>query len=206
MKKIAIDIALLLSQRINNICLKINRSAGAEAFSDLSKENNYPHITLAMGAMDEGDLAAIENKVKKISQKFRALDLEIIHLGNETTPENKKSSHLTIKPNKKLRELHGMIMSELLPIFSYEIKKEMFFIDADENFKKVSKYWVENYGKKHANPQNYHPHISLKCRNAKYNNLPLKFTASKLAICQLGNYCTCRKIIKSINLQTSPSA
>ena len=75
----------------------------------------------------------------------------------------------------------------------------MFFLDYDEKFSEVSKFWIENYRKNHSDPNNYHPHISLKCRKAEYKNFPIKFTASKLAICHLGNYCSCRKILSSVN-------
>ncbi len=31
---------------------------------------------------------------------------------------------------------------------------------------------------------------------------PIQFTASKLALCHLGNYCTCRKILSLHDLKT----
>ena len=99
--------------------------------------------------------------------------------------------------NDEIKKLHGKVMKELLPLFSYDVKNEMFFLDSDENFSEVSKVWVENYGKNHSDPENYHPHISSKCRKAEYHNFPVKFIASKIALCRLGNYCTCRTILGS---------
>ncbi len=200
MVKIAIDVALLLPDEINNICIEINRNSNADAFSDLSKNNNHPHITLAMGVVDEENLPKIESKLKDISRDFSSLKLEIAELYFEMTPEKKKSYGFTVILTDELKKLHRVIMKELFPIFSYDVNNNMFFLDSDENFNEVSKYWVKNYGEKHSDPNNYHPHISLKCRKADYTNFPIKFTASKLAVCQLGNYCTCRKTFTIIDL------
>lgn len=201
MTKIAIDIALLLPEKINKICTDINRKNDSNAFSNLSKKNNHPHITLAMGVIDEKNLPKIDKKLKEISKEFSSLNLEIIELYFEITPENKKSVSFVVKPSDKLKALHAKIMKELLPLFSYKVSDNMFFLDSDEKFQKVSMFWIENYRKNHSDPNNYHPHISLKCRKAQYDKLPIKFSASKLAACHLGNYCTCRKILASVNLK-----
>jgi len=200
MVKIAVDIALLLPKTIDQICIDINKKEHADAFSDLSKSDNHPHITLAMGVIDEKHIENVNSKLNEIIKRFSKLNLEIISLNYETTPENKKSYGFEIGLTNKLKELHATIMQELLPMFSYDVKNKMFFLDSDETFNEVSKFWVENYGKKHSDPENYHPHISLKCRKAEYPNLPIKFIASKLVLCHLGNYCTCRTILGSHEL------
>ncbi len=200
MAKIAVDIALLLPKEVNDICVEINRK-DAEASSDLSKDDNYPHITLAMGVIDEKDLLEVETKLKEISSNFSSLQLEILDIYFKITPEKKKSYGFTIRLTDELKNLHKMIMEKLLPIFSYDVSNSMFFLDSDENFNEVSKHWVKNYGKKHSNPDNYHPHISLKCRKAEYSKFPIKFTSSKLVVCHLGNHCTCRKVLVSVELQ-----
>ncbi len=201
MTKIAIDVALLLPENINKICININRKNNADAFSDLSKKNNYPHITLAMGVADDKDFPKISKKLKDISKKFSPLKLEIVGLNFTITPENKKSYEFTVRRTDEIKKLHAVIMKELYPLFSYKVNDNMFFLDSDEKFSKVSKYWVETYGKNHSNPDKYHAHISLKCRNAKYTKFPIKFPANKVAACHLGNYCTCRKILASVDLK-----
>lgn len=203
MVKIAIDIALLLPEKVNKLCREINQREHAEAFSDLAKSNNNPHITLAMGVIDKEDIKQINEKLKNIIKDFSKLDLEIVNIFTEITPENKKSCCFEIRLTKELKNLHSTIMNGLLPLFSYNVEKNMFFLDPDEIFKEVSKYWVANYGKNHSNPNRYHPHISLKCRNAEYSAFPLKLKVSKVALCHLGNYCTCRTILGSHELGQS---
>jgi len=200
MAEIAIDIALLLPEAINKICVDINQKKYSDKFSDLSKSDNYPHITLAMGVIDENNIKKVNNKLQEIVKKFSKLNLEIIKISYEITPENKLSYGFEIKLTDEIKNLHGKIMKELLPIFSYNSINDMFFLDSDEKFEEVSKLWIENYSKNHSNSNNYHPHISLKCRKAEYNDFPVKFISSRVVLCHLGNYCTCRTILGSHEL------
>jgi hypothetical protein len=201
MAKIAVDIALLLPEAINKICIDINQKEHAEAFSDLSKSNNHPHITLAMGVIDEKDIGKINSKLNEIIKQFSKLNLRILRLNYEITPEKKKSYNFEIKLSDKLKKLHATIIRELLPVFSYDVNNKMFFLDFDETFNEVSKFWVKTYGRIHSNPENYRPHISLKCRNGECPKFPKEFVASKVVLCHLGNYCTCRTVLGSYKLR-----
>lgn len=200
MSKIAIDIALIPPTEIMDLCIELNQKS-SEQTSVLNKKDNLPHITLAMGAADEKDLGVINKKLENIVKNFTPLNLEILDLYYHLTPKNKKSYCFAIKPTEELVNLHAVIMKELLPILSYEVSLDMFYKDKGEEVDDVSISWVENYGEKHADPNNYQPHISLKVRDAKYDNSPIKFTASKLALCHLGDHCTCRKVFKIFELE-----
>lgn len=200
MSKLAIDVAILPSEEIMDICIDLNKKDSA-AFSHLNKTDNFPHLTLAMGIMDKNDFEKVAKIIQKEFKKFFPLNLEINKLNFEITPENKKSMHFATDASKKLVDLHQEIMNNLSPILSYKVESGMFFKKTGEKINEISKFWVGNYAKKYSGLNNYYPHISLKCRNAEYNNLPIKFVASKLAICQLGNYCTCRKILKEFKLE-----
>lgn len=193
MAKIAVDVALLLPEEINKICIDINRKEGAEATSDLSKSNNHPHITLAMGVIDKEDIPKVNSKLKEIVSGFSELNLEISH---EIKSEKNKSYGFGIKPTDEIKKLHAAIMKKL--IFTYDVTLDMFYKDSDEVLNEISRYWVESYRTK--DPENYQPHISLKCKNAEYSKLPIKFTTSKIVLCHLGNHCTCREILGEFEL------
>ncbi len=202
MTKIAVDVALLLPEKINKICIGINKHKNADAFFRLNEKDSFPHITLAMGVIDERDLPKAEERLSKIAEKFSSLDLEIeiIDFTIMPQPENKKSYQFTLKLTQELKALHAMIMKELLPLFSYDVKLYMFYKD-DETLHEVSMFWVKNYAKNHQTSEDFKAHISLKCRSAQFNKFPIKFSASKLALCHLGDYCTCRKILFSTNIK-----
>src|SRR5680860_451818 len=92
MAKIAIDIALLLPEAINKICTGVNQAEGSDAFSDLSKPDNYPHITLALGIIDEKDIEEVNSKLHKIVQQFTKLHLQVTNLSCSMMPDKKRSS------------------------------------------------------------------------------------------------------------------
>jgi 2'-5' RNA ligase len=201
MSKIAIIVVLLPPEDIMDLCIDINQKS-SDTFSKLNKTDNLPHITLAMGVADENDLEKINEKIKIITGKFNPLDLEISRIDYTVNLKNNKAVGLIIRTNQSLIDLHGQVMKELLPILSYdEVNSDMFYRDSNEEIDELSKSWVRNYGQAHNNPDNYHPHISLKCRDAQYNNFPARFIVTKVAVCQLGKYGTCRKIFKSFEIK-----
>ena len=60
--------------------------------------------------------------------------------------------------------------------------------------------WIKNYRDK-SSFDNFLPHITIGYGEATDSGLPASFIASELAICHLGNHCTCRKVLWSVKLQ-----
>lgn len=202
MAKIAVDVALLLPEKVNKICIDINKAPEADAFFRLNEKDSFPHITLAMGVIDEKDLPKANEILEEIANVFSLIDLEVYELDYTTMPppENKKSYQFKLNLTEEIKNLYVIIMEKLRPLFSYDVDLEMFYKD-DENLHEVSKFWVSKFKENQKRFNDYQPHISLKCANAKFDDLPIKFTASKLALCHLGDYCTCRKILFSAELK-----
>lgn len=200
MSKIAVDIALLLPDTINEMCIAINCSDKARSFCDLSKADNYPHITLAMGVIDESVLEIIQDKFKQLATAASPLHLEITTVYSQENPDGNSSCGFKIRDNDELLKLHLAMMEALTPYVTNEATQEMYKLDPDEKFAEVSKHWVENYWKNHMGEGKYKPHISLKCGYAKQDDLPISFTVSRLAICHLGNFCSCRTILAETDL------
>ena len=145
MEKIVVDIALLLPENINKICTLINQEKNADAFCNLSKENNYPHITLIMGVLETKNIEKINTILEEISIDFSKLELEIIKLSHSITPENKISCSFNISTTKEIKALQKKITEKCSPFFSYEIKENMFFLDSDESFNPVSNVWIKGF-------------------------------------------------------------
>jgi len=197
MAKIAVDVALLLPEKIDDLVIEINQKF--DSLSKLNKENNFPHISLAMGVIEESEVELVNTKLKEICDRFNSLDLEIEEVYHIIKPNGKKSFSFRIKMTDELMNFHRTIMKELLLIFTYEVSIDMF--NQDDEVDPISTYWVENYGKNHENPDNFHPHISLKCNeDVVFDDVPIKFKASKVALCHLGDHCTCRMVLGLIEL------
>lgn len=200
MEKIEIDIALLLPERMNRICREINKQVSADAQSDLSKTDNYPHITLAMGVVEETSLPKIIAKVQNVSRNAHTIPITVLGAETKKIRTGKTSYEFQVQKSSHLLDLHAVMMRSLSPFLCDDATDALFHIDEDETLHEVTAYWVENYARHHSNPKTYDPHISLKCANGDYTGFPLHFSVSQIAVCRLGNYCTCRKSFAVIDL------
>jgi len=191
MSQIAIDIAILLPPKV---------AEAAISFSDLlcqkygermhlNTTDCLPHISLVMGVVLESDLEDVNRIVAEAKMKFLPLELEIT--GVKST---KNSTSLEIERTLELEELQEDLLNKLTPFLSYEPTEEM-FAEAPEP-KALS--WVAEF---HSNStgENFKPHITIgPASEYETYDGPLTFKGSELAICQLGNYCSCKKLLATI--------
>lgn len=199
MAKIAVDVVLLLSEEIIDLAIEVNREL-LKTFDNkivLNKESCLPHISLAMGAIERDNLINIDNILQKLANQFSSMPLNIIDIYVDTIPTGKKVSGLKIEKTNELQLLHESIMKKLNSYFSYDITLNMIY--SPPQVEKITLFWIKNYLKK-SSFENFFPHITVGFGETDKVKLPVNFTASKLALCHLGNYCTCRKILLSTEL------
>lgn len=189
MPKIAIDVILLLPKEIVDKAIEINNQLANDSIK-LDKENCLPHISLCMGAVKEENLPKIKRIINEIADEFSKLPLTINKI-------NDKYICFEIKNTEKLQKLHETIITKLSYYLSYDSTTDMCF--SPPPVVERTLFWINNYKEK-SSFENFYPHITLGISKLNKKRLNIKFTASKLAICHLGNYCTCREIIHSINL------
>jgi hypothetical protein len=188
MAKIAIDIVLLPPEEIMDQAIEINKKLKDDPIK-LNKINCLPHISLCMGLMNENDFEKIKNIILEISKDFFKLNLKINKICNQ-------SISFKISYNQNLQKLHEKIMLKLFPYLTYDAKIENCFSPPKVNEKTL--FWINNYKK--TSFENFDPHITLGINDFEEKDLKINLFASKLAICHLGNYCTCRKILYEVNL------
>jgi len=181
-----------------DLTIKLNQKF--KSGSNLNKKDNLPHITLAMGVIDDSQIPEVMEKLNEISKILKPLDLEISKIHSIVKPSGEKSFSFLIKKSEELKKLQQLIMKTLLPIFTYDVKPPMF--NQDQEIDSDSIYWVETFAKIHRNIENYTPHISIKCKKeVVFEGLPLFFKGSQLGLCHLGAHGTCRKILGKVNLE-----
>ena len=100
------------------------------------------------------------------------------------------------KNNKLLTELHIKIMKQFEHLVSYDVTPEDFY---DKNVRNRTVAWVRDF-KQNAAFDNYFPHITLGTSQQVDRQEALNFMANRLAICHLGEYNTCRKILFETSL------
>jgi hypothetical protein len=105
---------------------------------------------------------------------------------------SEKWTSLKVNKTKELQNIHEKVLKSLKEYLSSEMQKNMFYNPSEINDLTIK--WSSNYIKK-SSLNNFSPHISVWIWDTKEKDLLLNFKVDKINICQLWNYCTCRKIL-----------
>jgi hypothetical protein len=198
--KIAIDVVLIPPDDILQLAIDINKTFPNTATENyvLDLKTCIPHITLLMGLITRDQLLEVCHKLDSIAKKFSPLNLKITGTHTSTRPDEKVLSTLVIENTVELQKMHEATLDKMSSIFIYEgVQKEMFYSPPPVN--EIPLFWVKGFAETSVG-ENYKPHITLGIGEPKRPISPVQFTASKLALCHLGNYCTCRDLLWSVSL------
>ena len=159
-----------------------------------------PHMTLVMGCVEEIGLGKIERIMGSFIEAMAILDLEIYGVDTEKIRGDITVSSLGIQKIDEIQKLHENVGNELKGFFSGGASREMFYNPPGvsmEEFSYIDKFFEVAGGEK------FYPHITIglgemQDRSVKF---PIMFRAEKIAICHLGDYYTCRKVLWYKNLR-----
>jgi len=202
MAKIAVDVVLLPSEEMADKAIAANKELLRQYAHKivLDKESCLPHISLAMGCIDETDIDEIDTILRTIGEESSLGQLTAagIHIGTNRAGE--KVSVIEIENTEALQSLHEEVMHRLAPYFSYDVKAAMVLSSSETSESTLD--WIKNYPEK-SSFEKFFPHITIGYGEINNFSFPIIFSASKLAVCHLGNHCTCRKILSSTNFTKS---
>jgi 2'-5' RNA ligase len=200
MAKIAVDVVLLPSEAIINRAIEANKRLLKQETGQiiLNKEHCLPHISLAMGCTDERHIIDIENILKSIADKNNPGQLSIVGINTGTNSFGEKVSSFEVKKTERLQSLHEEVMQRMKPYFSYNVTAEM--VLSPPTACESTLLWIKNYPEKSAF-DNFFPHITIGYGQIDDFSFATEFNASKLALCHLGNHCTCRKILAAVEFE-----
>ncbi|MBS3137353.1 hypothetical protein J4232_02885 [Candidatus Woesearchaeota archaeon] len=187
--KIAIDVVLLLPQEIIDEAIKVNSKLNNDQIV-LNNKNCLPHISLCMGVVQKKDLPIVAKIIENIASDTQRLNSELTGIKDYTA--------FDIRNNIQLQKLHEMLMNKLSQYLTYDATVEMFY--SSHLVEPKSLFWVNNYKDKFSF-DNYYPHITLGVGKVEKKKMNLTFTASTVALCHIGNYCTCRKVLFTADLK-----
>jgi len=201
MGKKAVDVVLLAEDTMVDKAIEANRKLIGQFGKKivLNKENCLPHISLAMGCVDEGKIDAAGGVLKRIADRTSVRELTVIGIWITTNSVGEKVSAFGIEKTKELQLLHEEVMEKLAAYFSYDVTKEMIY-DSGE-IGESTLLWIKGYREK-SSFANFSPHITIGYGQMENALLPIEFMASRLALCHLGNHCTCRDVLVSVELAT----
>ena len=199
MSRIAVDVVLLPDKVMTDKTIEINAGL-VKNFGDkivLNKKNCLPHISLAMGCLEETDIASVEKVLEEIAQETSLRDLKVVGIRTSENSKGETVSVFEVEKTAQLQSLHEKVMDRLTRYFSSDVTENMIY--GNEDVAASTLLWIENY-RQRSSFENFFPHITIGYGQSEYQIQPATFTASKLALCHLGNHCTCRKILVLIKL------
>jgi len=193
MPRKAIDVVLLPNEAMTDRAIEANAELvekfGAEIV--LNKENCLPHISLAMGCIDESDISAVVDILQTIANTNPLAGLRVI--GIRTSGE---ASVFEVQKTRPLQLLHEMVLNEVGPYLTSDVTPDMIYgAQAVES----TLQWIRDYPEK-SSFEKFFPHMTIGYGEMVSIPSPIDFTASALALCHLGNHCTCRDVLVSIEL------
>ena len=200
MSKKAVDVVLLPSEQMTDRVICANREL-VRKFGDkiiLDKQNCLPHISLAMGCVDNGDIPEIGRILTAIAGENPLENLRIVGIGVETGSTGEKVSAFAIQKTRKLQLLHEEIMNRLEPYMGGDASADMLYPSGEITASTL--LWIKYYREKAAF-KHFLPHITIGYGELDVADLPIEFAVSELALCHLGNHCTCRKILSSVRMK-----
>jgi len=199
MGKKAVDVVLLPDEAMTGEAIEANaelvRNFGKKIV--LNKKDCLPHISLAMGCIDEKDVVSVEVILQSIAKECSLGDLKVLGVQVSENSAGEKVSAFEVEKTKELQSLHETVMESLEPYLGRDVTAEEV---NDEEVAETTLSWIKNY-REESSFAKFFPHITI--GYGELDNLPpfpIKFAASRLALCHLGNHCTCRRVLASVEL------
>ena len=200
MNRKAIDVVLLPDDAMMDKAIEANRELvrayGAKIV--LNKDCCVPHISMAMGCIDDKDVPAIENILREIGEKISLGPMKVVGIHASTSSSGETVSAFEVAKTDALQHLHEEITTTLTSYLSYDVSAAMLYDPAE--VREPTLEWIRNYRLK-SSFANFFPHITIGYGQIGGLSLPIEFIAEKLALCHLGNHCTCRKVLAATPLE-----
>jgi len=196
---VALDIAILLPPDISASVEQLNKRLAAPPEGFRFDKRHLPHISLVQQFSPTTELKAIQQTIEHIVWDHPPLDLTLASVkANETT------SSLTVTPSSALDTLHRRLMDQLAA-FDIGVGDEGAFSQTDS--KQTSSVrprditWVSQF-RTDAAYDAFVPHITLGVGALETTAPKVTFTASVIALCLLGRFCTCQEVLAFWELST----
>ncbi len=206
--EIAFDIALIPEKSLIDLATKYNHNLSKVkdgTYPMFAPENNFsegclPHITLAQGFVIEKEIERLGECLETIVVKNSPLNLKITHAYSRALPNSLIGVGLAVQNNHELQVLHEKIMRSISPFTSYEGSISTLYRPEGERLDEISLYWIKNFIDQSF--ERFEPHITLGIGEPVNLDKEIEFYVNNIIIAHLGNYCTCRKILYSINFES----
>lgn len=200
MSQIAIDVVLLPEMKISRLAIEINRKLIGESPSEivLDEVTCLPHVSLAMGCIETEQVDAVRETLAATVSENPVGRLTVTGVVTVLNARGEPNSMFAVAKTPALQTLHEQVMEAIEPYVTHDVNAEM--IHEDQEVAPSTLAWIRDYREKAAFAA-FFPHITIGYgRLQEPMTFPMPFLAPELALCHLGNHCTCRKVLAVVKL------
>ena len=144
MSRIAVDVVLLPDEIMTDRAIEINaqlvRKFGSKIV--LNKENCLPHISLAMGCLDEAEIISVEKVLGEIGKETSLPDLKVVGIRASENSKGQTVSVFEVEKTKELQSLHEEVMNKLTSYLSTDVTEDMVY--GDQTVAESTLLWIKN--------------------------------------------------------------
>ena len=194
----AVNFVILPPDHAMDVAISLNKRACKESYIFLDRDKSFPHVSLLMGCLRLDQIKQAEIMLKAIASQHKKMTLSITHMRIVNVPTGDIMT-LDIDPYDKLQLLHESLANDFAPLLSKDAMEADIF---DSSPPASTLDWINGYIPNSCF-ENFWPHITvgyMKDNALSEKVEPFTFLASRLAICHLGNYCTCKRILTETRL------
>jgi hypothetical protein len=196
----AIDVVLLPDEAMMDKAIEANRRLVCKHGEKivLNKQICLPHISLAMGCIEQGDVGTARTVLSVITSKVSLDQLTVTGVRTSTNSLGEEVSVFEVEKIHELQLLHEQVMEGLAPYLTCDVTAQMLYEPSEVG--ESTLLWIESY-REESSFAHFFPHITIGYGRLNDFSCPMRFSVTELALCHLGNHCTCRKVLTSIRLR-----
>lgn len=190
---LAVDVALLLPSEVQNRVSRINARLSGPPEGFRFDSSHLPHVTLVQQFVPAADLPLVTTEVGAVLSSFAPLTLT-----TERLASNGLTTSLVLGATQTLGAVHTRLMDRLAP-FDMTAGGADAFVTDGEPPRTRDVEWVTRF-RTAAAYRSFKPHVTLGAGVLDEPAPALRFAADEVALCQLGRFCTCRRVLASWTL------
>ncbi|MGE5360587.1 MAG: 2'-5' RNA ligase family protein [Bacteroidales bacterium] len=194
---VAIDVAILVSDAAGERAKAINLALAGDRADALRFDGTHlPHITLAQQFIERARLDDLRDELDRLLRHEAPL-----LLGSPGLDSDHGTIFLAIDPHPDLQRVHEAVMDAIEP-FEAPTGGGDAFRRNGEAIRSQDVDWVRTYRERSAYGH-FRPHITVGHGVLPESVPPIDFRADRIAVCELGRFCTCRTVLAEWRLTGS---
>ena len=154
---------------------------------------HLPKIRVAQQFVRRANLPTLTGVLDRILSSVTPLRLRVLEVGKSAT-----TLHWLLEPTPDLQVLHERLMDAAKRVGEPAGAAEAFYA-GEEPARESDVKWIAEY-RARASYGNFLPHITLGVGVEAEPVEPFEFTTNRVALCQLGRFCTCRVLLREWTL------